>query len=424
MRRCNRPEIDRESIAAYVGIDWADKEHAVAMFVVETGQREIYKLKQDPEALADWIQKLQERFGGRKVAIAMEQRRGGLIYALMSYEFLILYPVNPLTLSRFREAFNIGGAKSDPSDADLLLDLLRYHEDKLRVWVPEDEDTRLLQMLVEERRHLVDQVTRLTNRLKSTLKLYFPQALEWAGELNSEQAMDFLARWPTVESIRKAGSAAVERFYREHGMRSQSKLEERLKSIKEARRLTADRAVVTASKIKTTGIVRQLRVLVKTIAEINQQIDELFNQHRDHQIFSSFPCAKKVLGPRLLAAFGRDRNRYQTAEEIQSFAGIAPVTRSSGNSKTIHKRQACPKFLRQTFHEYAGQSIKKKGWARAYYKGLRTKGMKHHAAVRSVAYKWIRIMHRCWQDQEPYDDAKYVASLIKRGSPLAAALRP
>src|SRR5262245_1288921 len=164
-------------------------------------------------------------------------------------------------------------------------------------------------MLVEERRRLVDEVTALTNRLKSTLKQYFPQALELAGELNKVMALDLLSRWPTLSSIRRAGSSAVESFYRKHGKRNEDKIEHWLKTIKEARELTTDRAVVIGSKTKCLVIVQQLRVLVKAIAEINEQIDELFQQHQDHAIFSSFPCAKKVLGPRLLAAFGGDRSR-------------------------------------------------------------------------------------------------------------------
>lgn len=424
MRSTKMAKQNEETIAAYIGLDWADKEHEVTMLDVETGQVESRKLKQESEALAEWVQSLRQRFSGRKVAIAVEQRKGALIYALMGYDFLILYPVNPKTLARFREAFKTSGAKSDPADSQLLLDLIRLHRDKLRPWVPEDADTRLLQMLVEERRALVDEVTRLTNRLNDTLKQYFPQALEWAGELNSKQALDFLTRWPTLESIRKAGEVAVKKFYQQHSVRNQDKIEQRLKAIKEARALTTDRAVLAASRMKALAIVRQLRALGKSIAEMEAQIQELFEHHRDYEVFSSFPCAKKVLGPRLLAAFGGDRTRYESALELQSFSGIAPVTRSSGQSKTIHKRMACPKFLRQTFHEYAAQSIKKAGWARVYYQGQRDKGVKHHAAVRALAYKWIRIMFRCWQEQEPYDEAKYIRSLKRRSSPLVSGLPP
>jgi transposase len=422
MRRTSKTENEGQNIAAYVGIDWADEEHEIRMKVAETGQMETFQLKQTAESLSEWVQSLRNRFEGQKVAIAVEQRRGALIYALMTYEFLILYPVNPATLAAYRKAFKLSGAKSDPKDSELLLDLILVHRDKLRAWVPEDEDTRLLQMLVETRRSLVDDVTALTNTLKSKLKEYFPQALEWAGELDKEMALDFLSRWPTLSSIRRAGPAAVERFYREHRLRKQSKIEDHLKSINEARELTSDRAVVMGSKVKVQVTVKQLRVLVKSIAQINKQIDELFEQHPDQKIFSSFPCAKKVLAPRLLAAFGSDRTRYRAAQEMLCFSGIAPVTKSSGKSKTVSKRLACPKFLRQSFHEYAGQSIKKAGWARVYYQRLRQRGMKHHAAVRSLAYKWIRIMYRCWQDQEPYDETKYTQSLLRRSSPLASAL--
>lgn len=410
-----------ETIAAYVGIDWADKEHEVRMLVVETARQESFKLKQEGEALAEWVASLRERFPGGKVVIAVEQRKGALIYALMNYDFLILYPVNPKTLACYREAFHTSGAKSDPDDAQLLLDLILKHREKLRAWIPEDANTRLLAMLVEDRRGLVDEVTRLTNRLGSTLKQYFPQALEWAGELNSAQAVDFLMRWPTLGSVRKAGEASLKKFYQQHGVRNHDKIEERLKAMIAARELTTDRAVLTASKMKVQATVRQLRVLLKSIAEMEERIDELFTEHRDHEVFSSFPCAKKVLGPRLLAAFGGDRSRYGSALEMQTFSGIAPVTKSSGASRTVHKRNACPKFLRQTFHEYAGQSIKKGGWARVYYEGMRERGMKHHAAVRSLAYKWVRIMYRCWQEQEPYDEAKYLDSLKRHSSPLASA---
>jgi len=410
MRKTSKSEKEVENVAAYVGIDWADNAHEVRMLIVETSQVETMKLKQEPESLREWVERLRERFNGRKVAIVVEQRKGALIYALMSYEFLILYPVNPATLARIREAFNVGGTKTDSTDAELLLDLIRLHRNKLRAWVPDDADTRLLQMLVEERRRLVDEVTRETNRLKSTLKQYYPQALEWAGELNEEMALDFLTRWPTLGSIRRAGSNAIEKFYRDHRVRSEEKLERRLKSIKEARELTSDQAVLIGSKTKALVIVQLLRVLKKSIGRINKQIDELFEKHPDHQIFSSFPCAKKVLAPRLLAAFGSDRTRYESASEIQSFSGIAPVTKRSGKSKSVNKRLACPKFLRQSFHEYAGQSIKQGGWARSYYRELRQRGMKHHAAVRSLAYKWIRIMYRCWQNQEPYDETKYITT--------------
>ena len=185
--------IDTDELAAFVGIDWADVEHEVCLMPCGGGALESSRVKQTPEALSQWTHSLRDRFGGRKIAVAIEQRKGPLIYALMSYELLVLYPVNPKSLASYREAFSVSGAKCDRTDAQLLMELVRSHRDRLRAWSPEDEQTRLLQMLVQERRRVVDEVTRLTNRLSSVLKEYYPQALEWAGELNSEHAVDFLS---------------------------------------------------------------------------------------------------------------------------------------------------------------------------------------------------------------------------------------
>jgi transposase len=141
-------------------------------------------------------------------------------------------------------------------------------------------------------------------------------------------------------------------------------------------------------------------------------------QHPDAAIFTSFPGAGEALAPRLLAAFGSDRQRLSTPAAMQNFSGVAPVTKRSGRSKIVHRRYACPKFLRQTFHEFAAYSVLKSPWAKAYYRLRRAQGQRHHAAVRSLAYKWIRILFRCWKDRIPYDEARYLTALQKRSAPL------
>jgi hypothetical protein len=139
-------------------------------------------------------------------------------------------------------------------------------------------------------------------------------------------------------------------------------------------------------------------------------------------LFAGVPGAGAVLRPRLIAAFGTQRDRYATAGELQSYSGIAPVTKQSGKSRQVHFRRACPKFLRQTFHEVAAHSIAKSEWERAFYQNQRANHKKHHAAVRALAYKWMRILFRCWKDRTPYDEQIYVRALAKRNSPLAKLL--
>lgn len=172
---------------------------------------------------------------------------------------------------------------------------------------------------------------------------------------------------------------------------------------------------------KVAGVkvaVRLIQVLRQGIQALDRQIEEAAAAHPDFFIFDSLPGAGAALAPRLLAAFGTQRDRWESASQLQTAVGIAPVKESSGKQEWIHFRFACPKFLRQTFHEWAGHSIAYSAWACAYYRQQRARGKGHHAAVRALAFKWIRILFRCWKKREAYDERVYVAALARRNSPL------
>lgn len=410
-------------LAAFIGLDWADQQHAICLQEAGTTRREPLKLDQTPEALQAWIHQLRARFGGRPVAIAVEQARGALIYALMHVDFLHLYPVNPQTLAKLRQAFYPSGAKDDPGDAALLLEVLLNHRNHLRVWVPDDVITRSIQLLTEGRRKLVDERTALTNQLTAALKMYFPQALDWFGDLHTARACAFLQRWPSLQQLKDATTSSIRKFYRRQGYRGEDKLEQLIQNIQLAQALTEDPAVVLASTMMVHALVKQIPSLTDSIEEFDRQIASLFKQHDDSTLFGSFPGAGPTLAPRLLAAFGSDRNRFEYAAEVQQLSGVAPVTEKSGKACWVHWRWACSKFLRQSFHEFAGQSVLKSVWARAYYQLQRQRGKSHHAALRALAYKWIRIIFRCWKDRTPYDEAAYFKSLHLRGSILASAVK-
>jgi transposase len=169
--------------------------------------------------------------------------------------------------------------------------------------------------------------------------------------------------------------------------------------------------------VQTTAA--QLRTVLTAIQIFDVRIAEAFAAHADHDLFTSFPGAGAVMAPRLAVAFGTDRSRWASAAELQAHSGIAPVTERSGKTLWVHHRLACPKFVKQTFHEFADQSIRFSRWARAYYDQQRTRGNDHHAALRALAYKWIRILFRCWQERRPYDEQAYLEALRRRRSPLA-----
>jgi transposase len=402
--------------AAYVGIDWADKKHFVCLTTPDGRVKERSTLEHQPEALMEWVNSLQQRFPGQRLAVALEQARGALIYALMPYEFLVLYPINPSALAKYRKVFYLSGAKDDPTDAELLAELVQRHRERLRAWQPDDEATRTLSLLVAYRRHLVDSQTNLTNQLSSLLKLYFPQALKWAGRLATIQACDFLTRWHTLPLVQSASASELRQFYREHGARKG--IEQRLAQIPKAQPLTQDGAIINTTVPMIQALIGQLRPLLQAIKQMDQQLAGLFAQHENQAIFSSFPGAGPVLAPRLLAAFGNNRERFASAQGMQQFSGHAPVLERSGQTCHVHRRYACPKFVLQTFHEFAAQSLRQCSWARADYARHRQRGLKHHAALRALAFKWIRIMFRCWQERQPYDDLRYQQVLRSRHSPL------
>lgn len=151
---------------------------------------------------------------------------------------------------------------------------------------------------------------------------------------------------------------------------------------------------------------------------MDKEIKQRYAQQADRKIFDSLPGAGPQLAPRLLVAFGSDRSRYNDASDIQKYAGIAPVIERSGKKSWTHWRYSCPKFLRQTFVEWAGLSIRYSFWAKAYYQQQIAKGKPHNTVIRSLAFKWIRIVFRCWKNKTPYDESTYLAALKKRNSPL------
>uniref|UniRef100_UPI00292D4E54 transposase n=1 Tax=Klebsiella michiganensis TaxID=1134687 RepID=UPI00292D4E54 len=162
----------------------------------------------------------------------------------------------------------------------------------------------------------------------------------------------------------------------------------------------------------------QIKVVSEIIKTYDERIETLFDTLPDATLFKSLPGMGPCMAPRMLAALGDNRDRFNSAEEIQNYAGIAPVTERSGQKSWVHWRWQCAKFVRQTFVEWAAKTVNSSYWARLYYQGLREKGKSHQSAIRALAFKWIRIIYRCWKTRTQYDEAKYLLALEGRHSPL------
>jgi len=406
-----------------IGLDRSDRTADLHLIDTRTGNVQKQTVATSPEALHDWLAQLRQDHPQARVALCLEQPAANLIVFLETYSWIHLYPINPISLQKFRETFVTSRAKDDGKDAQYLAELLLSHHHKLKPWQPDDSQTRQLQQLVLHRRAVVDQRTGLTNRLKALLKQYFPQALDLCGEdLWRPLATAFLLKWPTLQSLKKARKESLKHFYYLQRSRSQTLIDQRLERIDKAVPLTEEIALLQSYTLRVQLLCKELQLLLKTLEQFDQQIANVFQQHTDRPIFEAFPGAGPVLAPRLLASMGSERERFPRPGNLQCLSGVAPVTKQSGNKCYIHRRYLCPKFLKQSFHEYAKESILHSRWAAAYYGQQRNKGCGHHTAVRALAYKWQRIIWKCWQTRTVYKEAIYEAALKKNKSPLVSLL--
>ena len=409
---------EASSFAAFVGIDWADRKHDVCLQVAGSETCEVSILEHRPTAIEAWARKLRERFDGHRVAVCLELSQGPIVSALLEHDIFVIFPVNPSTLAKYRRAFAPSGAKDDPTDAALALELLRRHPEKLPALRRESPNMRALRRFVEARRDLVQDRVRITNRLTFTLKAYFPQVLDWFRDKETDVFAAFLERWPSLLDVQRARRDTIVDFFHAHNVRRSSTVDRRIEAIRSERALTSDLAVIEPARALVAARLPQLRAVSAGIDRLDCEIAQRCQQLPDYRLFADLPGAGPVYASRLLAAFGEQRDRFADAAAFQKYAGIAPVTERSGNKHWVHWRWACPTFLRQTFVEWVASSIPHSFWARAFYQRHKAKGASHNATIRALAFKWIRILFRCWIDRTPYNESRYLSALQHRQSPL------
>ena len=360
-----------QSAPVLIALDRGDHEIHAAILATGSTTPTQESFAAGSESLHGFLASLRQRFPGTPLHIAFEQPAPGLLHALMDNPDVELYPMNPAQTARFRDVLNSSRKKDDPTDALVILELLKTHREHFPKWVPESDNMRLLRMLVEGRRKTIDDRTQSILALVSLLKNYYPQALELCGDsVSSPIALDFLKRWPTLQSLKKATPECIRSFLYQHNARSEKAIAARLERIENSIPLTNDGPLLEASTLRLQMLLSQIRTLNTDAA--------------------SMAC----------------------------LSGIAPVVKRSGKSSSTQRRLARPLFLHQSFLEYADISIRFCPWAHAFFKMKRTQGKSRWEALRALAFKWIRIMHHCWNTNTLYDDDLYTNQLRKKASPL------
>jgi len=389
-----------------VGIDWADSKHDLT--VLDGTRRLHFRITSDTEDVAEMIDKLTQIADGRSIAVCLEKGRVRIIYHLMLHKNITLYPVDPKQAARYRESFASSGAKDDQRDSYYLARLLAERQADLRPLTPDDPLTRKISLLCQTRRQLVDDKTAVIQQLHGVLKMFFPLLLALPGtRLGCGLKLEIMRRWPDPRKFKKLNRQTIEKLLRRHRCGSDEQIVDLIERIRSTKPVTTDASLIEPLAIRVETLAEQIKSINKGIGRLELEVQAAMNKHPDAKLFTSLPGAGAALAPRLLAAFGSDRDRWRDASELGSYSGILPVTRQSGKTKHVSRRRACPSYLKQTFHEFADCARKHCDWSRAYYNLQRAGGMAHHAAVRKLASRWQRILLSVWKKRTPYDDARY-----------------
>jgi hypothetical protein len=227
-------------------------------------------------------------------------------------------------------------------------------------------------------------------------------------------------QFATPEALTKAGKRRWEKFLHTHRLWRPETAEKRLVVFSQANQFKASAPVTKAKSQLAISLCKLLRTLQQQLDHYREQIEALFKNHPDHDVFGSLPGAKKVLAPRLLAAIGSDPGG--TFQVLQSFAGTAPISFESGKIHKARIRWNCDKFMRHTVHLWADCFHRVDPWGQAYYRKKRQEGMTHACALRCLGQRLLKILFRMITDKKPYDTELHARNQKKHGSWVLALI--
>jgi transposase len=411
------PEVQWQERRLFVGLDWAKDKHdfvgvdAVGRIVLQV------TIEDTAEGWAALRDRLVRLAGPNlsAVPVAVETNNGPAVERLLEMGCQV-FPMNPKAAQRYRDRKAPSGSANDRLDAWSFADGLRTDGHAWRDLKPEDALTQELRLLCRDEIHLIEQRTAWVNQLREALHEYYPAALEAFEDWVCPGAWTFVERFPTPEILRRKGRRCWESFLHAHRLYHPQTCQRRLEIFARADRFCGSPPVTRAKSRLAVALVRQLQVLEKQLHEYRAAIEELFRRHPDHDLFDSLPGAGAKLAPRLLSELGDDRDRFEDAQGLQSFAGTAPVCIQSGQSRWVKLRRACNKWLRAAIHLWANLSRAECLWAETYYQRKRKEGHSHATALRCLGQRWLKILLKMWRDHRRYDEPLHLRNMVKRGS--------
>jgi transposase len=390
----------------FVGIDWASEEHAVHVMDPAGCKLAAFRIAHSRDGFDRLVTKLAGLGSAGQVPVAIERPDGRLVDVLLEAGHPVV-SVHPNAIKAWREAEVTSGAKSDPGDAEVIAEYLRLRQHKLRVLSPFSDETRALRAVVRARDDLVDQRVAANNQLEACLDAFWPGAKAIFADVCSDIALAFLERYPTPAAACSLGPKRLGTFLAKQGYsgrRSAAELLERLRSVPDG---IAGGPEAEGRREAVLGYVRVIRALNASIRQLARSIAAHLGEHPDNEIFTTLPRSGSINAAQMLAEWGDCREAYDDPEAVCALAGLAPVTKHSGKHRAVHFRWACNTRFRNAMCTFADNSRHASAWAADIYQRARDRGCDHPHAIRILARAWVRVIWRCWIDNQPYDPARH-----------------
>ncbi|WGS19251.1 MULTISPECIES: IS110 family transposase [unclassified Bradyrhizobium] len=387
----------------YAGVDWASESHHV--FLTDGDGRKIGErvFRHGGEGLAEmagWLMATSGAVEGPQIQVAIEVPHGPVVETLIERGFKV-HAINPKQMDRFRDRFTLAGAKDDSRDAEVMASALRTDRRCFRLLAAADpvvielrEWSRIAEDLGAER-------NRLTNRLREQLWRYFPAMLELENDLGAEWLLDLWETVPTPAKAARIRGAAIARLLKRHRIRRFDAVHVLDILRKPPVKVAAGATEAASAHIAT--LIARVRLVNRQLRQAHHQLDTLtarlvatdeaepgHRKQHDVEILASLPGVGRIVLATLLAE-ALDALQRRDYAALRSLTGVAPVTKRSGKSCLVVRRQACHDRLANAMYHWARVAIQHDPRSRSKYVALRSRGHSHGRALRSVADRLLNV---------------------------------
>jgi transposase len=391
-------------VRLYVGDDWAEDDHDIE--VMDQAGTVLAK-RRLPEGVAGMAQlhELTGRFlpedaEDAEVVVGIETDRGPWVAALIASGYVV-YPVNPLQASRYRERHGVSGAKSDQGDSHMLADMVRTDSHQLRPAAGDSPEAGAIKVVARTHKTLIWERTRAVQRLRHQLREYFPAALEAFEDLDAPDVLELLAKAPDPARAARLTRAQVAAALKRARRRNIAAKTDAILAALRGEQLAQPAALTAAYAVTARALIAVIMTLNEQVKTLQGQVEDHFCQHPDAEIYRSQPGLGAILGARVLGEFGDDPHRYAHGKARKNSAGTSPITRASGKKKAVMARWIHNDRLLDALMSQAFAALGASPGARAFYDEQRAKGLEHNDALRRLANRLVRHPARMPEDPHP-----------------------